>query len=171
VPNPVFFFDPAGIPCHFSLPTYTGPWEGFAMKCKDIMTSNPRVCSDGVPVVDAAKIMKEEDVGVVPVVDEKSRKKLIGIITDRDICLHVAAEDKLPSAVLIRDCMSSNPVTCTPEEDLQKAMDLMEEHQVRRIPIVERDGTLVGIISLADVATSSASSGDKAEVIQEVSKN
>jgi CBS domain-containing protein len=114
--------------------------------------------------------MKEENVGIVPVVEDTTSRKLVGVVTDRDLCLQVIVEDWQPSRVKVEECMTRNPVTCTPDDDLEDAMELMEEHQVRRIPIVEKGGKLVGIIAMADVAASATSSGDKAEVLEEVSK-
>jgi len=134
------------------------------------MSKNPKVCTPSASTVEAARIMKDEDVGIVPVVEDAASRKLVGVVTDRDLCLQVIAEDRQPSKVKVEVCMTQNPVTCSPDDDLEDLMDLMEEHQVRRIPIVEKGGKLVGIVSTADVATSSTSSGDKAEVLEEISR-
>ena len=140
------------------------------MKCSEVMSKNPKVCTPSASTVEAARIMKDEDVGIVPVVEDAASRKLVGVVTDRDLCLQVIAEDRQPSKVKVEVCMTQNPVTCSPDDDLEDLMDLMEEHQVRRIPIVEKGGKLVGIVSTADVATSSTSSGDKAEVLEEISR-
>ena len=101
----------------------------------------------------AAQIMKDDDVGSVPVVDDASAKKLVGILTDRDIVIQVVADGKNCADVKVEEIMTKNPVTCKPEEDVQNAMDRMAQHQVRRIPVVDGRGRIVGIIAQADLAT------------------
>lgn len=122
-------------------------------KCSEIMTSDPVCCSTSDNVQRAAQLMKSEDVGPIPVVEDERTKKLIGIVTDRDLVLKVLAEGRDPVNTLVNDVMSSELVTCHPEDDLQEAMQLMSETQVRRIPVIDEIGILVGIIAQADIAT------------------
>ena len=114
----------------------------------DVMTRNPRTVTPETPVREAAQLMRSEDTGVLPVVDPNSRRP-IGVITDRDLALRVVAEGNLNARVL--DAMTPNAQTARENDPLDKVMDLMAREQVRRIPIVDERGDLVGIISQADV--------------------
>jgi CBS domain-containing protein len=121
--------------------------------CNDLMTMDPTFCLVSDSVTRAAQIMRDEDVGSVPVVEDAAGKKLMGILTDRDIVIQVIAGEKNCGEVRVEEIMTRNPVTCTPEEDVQNAMDRMSQHQVRRIPVVDGRGRIVGIIAQADLAT------------------
>ena len=137
-----------------------------AQKVRDAMTSNPMTIEPGRPVADAARIMKDADTGIVPVVDGD---RLVGTITDRDIAIRVVAEGKDPQATKVDEVASREIVTVDPEQNLDEALRLMAQHQVRRLPVVEEDGRPVGILSQADVARA----GDDAEtgrVVQEISE-
>ncbi|HYO80170.1 MAG TPA: CBS domain-containing protein, partial [Bryobacteraceae bacterium] len=138
--------------------------------CNDVMTPDPTCCAAGDAATRAAEIMKLEDVGAVPVVDEQTSKKLVGIITDRDLVLNVLAEGKDANSCRIEDLMSRNPVTCRPDEDVQNAMDRMAQHQVRRIPVVDGKGRVVGIISQADIATRIDLPERTANVLEDISQ-
>ena len=122
------------------------------MKVQEIMTKDPDCCLPKDSVQKAAKIMKIIDAGVVPVVASGLNQKVIGIVTDRDLCLGVIAEGRDPATAMVEECMTGKVIICRPNDELQHAVRLMEENQIRRIPVVEDDGTLVGIISLADIA-------------------
>jgi CBS domain-containing protein len=119
------------------------------MKARDIMTQNPRVVTPETPVQEAARLMKTEDAGALPVVESEGSRRLVGMITDRDIAIRVVA-DGMTSAQ-VRDAMSSNPKACRPDDNVKDVMDVMSEAQVRRIPIVDDGGVVVGIVSQADV--------------------
>jgi len=138
------------------------------MKCKDIMTSNPSYCSPEDISVKAAQIMRDEDVGIVPICEEG--KKLVGVVTDRDICLMVVAEERHPREVKVEECMSEDLITCMPEDDVQKAADLMKEYQVRRIPVVDDQGRILGMIAQADIALKVGKPEEVTETVQEISK-
>lgn len=115
---------------------------------RDLMTQNPRAVRPDDTVVDAARMMRDEDVGSLPVVDSD---RLIGMVTDRDVALRVVAEGRDPSEVSVQEIASRNPVTAEATSDLNDALQLMARHQVRRLPVTE-EGRLVGIIAQADVA-------------------
>jgi len=115
---------------------------------RDLMTQNPRAVRPDDTVVDAARMMRDEDVGSLPVVDSD---RLIGMVTDRDVALRVVAEGRDPSEVSVQEIASRNPVTAEAASDLNDALQLMARHQVRRLPVTE-EGRLVGIIAQADVA-------------------
>src|SRR5207302_8122084 len=125
---------------------------GTVMKCKDIMTKDPVCCLPGDTVDQAAQLMKDEDVGPVPVVADQQTKRLLGIVTDRDLAVKVVAEARQISAVPVEEVMTLNPVTCHADDDLQDAIDAMEKHQVRRIPVVVDNHQIVGITAEADIA-------------------
>jgi CBS domain-containing protein len=138
--------------------------------CADVMTRDPACCELGDTAANAAKIMKAHDVGSVPVCLNLDTRKLIGIVTDRDIALYVVAKGSDARTTQVASVMTRNPMTCRPEDDLQKALDAMENYQVRRIPVVNGDGELVGIIAQADVATRTQAAEKKAEMVEQISK-
>ena len=119
---------------------------------REVMTSNPRTVEADKPVADAAKLMRDEDVGLAPVVEGD---RLVGTLTDRDIAIRVVAEGKDPASTTVREVASTEVVTVKPEQDLDEALRLMAEHQVRRVPVVEEDGRLIGVVAQADVARQS----------------
>jgi CBS domain-containing protein len=133
---------------------------------RDLMTSNPTTIEPDKTVVDAAKLMRDEDAGSIPVVEGQ---RLIATITDRDIALRVVAEGKDASSTTVRAVASTRLVTVDPDQDLDEALRLMAKNQVRRLPVVEEDGKLVGIVAQADVArhTSDERTG---EVVEQISK-
>jgi CBS domain-containing protein len=141
------------------------------MKCKEIMTENPACCLPGDTVDQAAQLMKDEEVGPVPVVADQQTKRLLGIVTDRDLAVKVVADARQIAAVKVEEVMTRNPVTCHADDDLQTAIDAMEKHQVRRIPIVDDNNQIIGIIAQADIATRVGEPELTAEVVEEISKS
>lgn len=137
-----------------------------AKTVRDVMTSNPCTIDADKDVAYAAKMMKDEDVGVAPIVEGD---QLVGVLTDRDIAINVVAVGKDPKATKVRDVASKNLVTVDPQQDLDEALRLMAKNQVRRLPVVEEDGKVVGILAQRDVALA----GDDAktgEVVEKISK-
>lgn len=120
-----------------------------AKTVREVMTSNPRTVEANQPVVEAARIMKNEDVGIVPVVEGT---QLTGTVTDRDIALRVIADGRDPQSTTVRDIASTKLITIDPDQELDEALRLMGQHQVRRLPVVQEDGRLVGMLAQADVA-------------------
>jgi CBS domain-containing protein len=116
---------------------------------RDVMTSNPCTIDAEKSVAYAAKMMQEEDVGLAPIVEGD---RLIGMLTDRDIATRVAAEGRDPDQVKVRDVASKQLITIAPGQDLDEALRRMAQHQVRRLPVVEEDGRLVGVVAQADIA-------------------
>lgn len=121
------------------------------MRANEIMTSDPVVCTMSCTANVVAGVMKELDVGIVPVVDNLGTRKLIGVVTDRDLTLKVVAEGRSPAHVTMQDCMTSNPVVCHPDDEIEKVLALMSEHQVRRIPVVDRQERITGVIAMSDI--------------------
>lgn len=138
--------------------------------CAEVMTRNPVSCLPSDTAFQAATLMKGQNVGPIPVVESRETNRLVGIVTDRDLTLKVIAEGRDPKNTRIEGLMTRHPVTCMPGESLQKAFAAMEDHQVRRIPVVDDDSRLVGIISQADVATRIGAPRKTAEVVEKVSR-
>src|SRR5262245_13394061 len=122
---------------------------------RDLMTSNPRTIESNQSVMDAARIMRDEDVGMVPITEGE---RLIGPITDRDIAIRIVAEGSDPSTAKAIDVASRELVTIDPQQDLDEALRLMTKHQVRRLPAIEDDGRLVGVVAQADIAQHASAS-------------
>jgi CBS domain-containing protein len=120
-----------------------------AKSISEIMTSNPLAIDADKSVGSAAKMMRDEDVGLAPIVEGD---QLVGMLTDRDIAIRVVAEGKDPATTAVRDVMSTNVMTIDPQQDLDEALHLMAQHQLRRLAVVEEDGRLIGVIAQADIA-------------------
>jgi len=140
------------------------------MKCSEVMTVNPSCCLVTDTVHRAAQLMKSEDVGPIPILDDEESRLLAGVLTDRDIVLKVVVTDRDPNNTLVSEIMTTDVVTCRVNDDTHQAVRLMEEHQVRRIPIVNDNGQLAGIVSQADIATRMKEPGKTAEVVKEISQ-
>ena len=132
---------------------------------KEIMTRDVRACEPNATVADAAKVMAQEDVGPVPIVEDG---RLVGIVTDRDIVVRVVAEGRDPNATTVKEIASTDLVTVSPGDDLDEALKLLAERQVRRLPVVEGD-RLVGIVAQADVARLGKDK-QTGEVVEEISR-
>jgi CBS domain-containing protein len=120
------------------------------MKTKDIMTKDPATVTPNTTVREAARLMQREDTGILPVVEDTSRK-LIGVITDRDLAIRIVAEARDANTPVSQAMSKGHLITLQPEADVEDAMEKMAEEQVRRIPIVDDRGTLLGIVSQADI--------------------
>ena len=134
------------------------------------MTKNPLCCLPEDLVTKAAKLMKSEHIGSIPVIENEQTKKLVGIVTDRDLTLRIVAEGLDAKSTKVETVMTRKMVTCHAEDDLQKALDAMAEHQLRRIPVVDGDNKIVGIIAQADVATRVDQPQKTAEMVKEISQ-
>ena len=115
----------------------------------DVMTTRPRAVTPETPVSQVAELMKAEDVGAIPVVQDD---QLVGMVTDRDIVVRAVAEGKDPRGMPAAAVSSRDLVTVDPDQDLSDALQLMAQHQVRRLPVVDEDNHLLGVVSQADVA-------------------
>ena len=138
------------------------------LSIRELMTTNPTTVDTSARVVEAARIMRQEDVGPVPVVENGDR--LAGIVTDRDIVLRVVAEGGDPQSTTVGEIMSRDLVTVDPDQPLDEALRLMARHQVRRLPVCEEDGRLVGIVAQADVATELGDDRRTGQVVEEISR-
>jgi CBS domain-containing protein len=138
-------------------------------KCNEVMTKNPVCCLPNDMVAKVAKSMKRKNVGSIPVIENEKTRKLVGIVTDRDLALKVVAKELDPKSTKVEAVMTRKVVTCSTEDDLQKALDAMSEHQLRRIPIVDKDNKILGIIAQADVATRVDRPKKTAAMVKEIS--
>jgi CBS domain-containing protein len=137
--------------------------------CAEVMTSHPVCCLPDETTDKAAQFMKSENVGAIPVVQDRQSNKLIGIVTDRDLALRVVAEKRNAEATKVRDVMTQNPVTCRANEDIRMALNAMAQHKVRRIPVVDGSGSIIGIIAQADLTTRTDEPTKTIEVVKEIS--
>jgi CBS domain-containing protein len=139
-------------------------------KCSEVMTKNPVCCLPNDLVTKAAELMKSEHVGSIPVIENEQTKKLVGIVTDRDLALKIVADGLDAKSTKVETVMTRKVVTCHAEDDLQKAVDAMSENQLRRIPIVDDDNKILGIIAQADVATRVDHPKKTAAMVKEISQ-
>ena len=139
--------------------------------CNEVMTKNPVCCLPNDMVAKVAKLMKRENVGSIPVIENEKTRKLVGIVTDRDLTLKIVAKELDAKSTKVDDVMTRKLVTCRAEDDLQKALDAMSEHQLRRIPVVDKDNKILGIIAQADVATRVDRPKKTAAMVKEISRS
>jgi CBS domain-containing protein len=138
------------------------------MQVKDIMTSDPAVCTPESSLIEVAKMMVDYDCGEIPVVENLETRVPIGVITDRDIVTRTIGAGLDPMDLNAADCMSMPVVTVTPETSFEECQRVLEEKQIRRVPVVDKNGACCGIVALADI-TKYASEQDAGKVLQEVS--
>lgn len=146
---------------------HRGGWQRDVFTVRDIMTTNVKVVNPQANLRDIAQIMKDENVGVVPVVDEERR--LLGVITDRDLVVRALTQSRSPLEVRARDVMSTDIEAVTPDEEVRDVLDLMADRQVRRIPVVDRDDHLLGLVSISDIATRADFDEDLQHAFQRIS--
>lgn len=140
------------------------------MEVKSIMTRNPVSVTPDATIQEAAQIMKREDVGIVPVVENNEERRLIGVVTDRDIAVRCIAEGK-GADCRVGDAMSSGRIaTCKVDEHVNRVMDAMRAEKVRRIPVVDERGSLVGIVSQADLARNARDGTRVERTIEDISQ-
>jgi len=121
-------------------------------KCRDIMTKDPFCSLETDTAAQAARLMKRHDVGILPVVENRTDKKVLGVVTDRDLALKVVAKGLDPSEVAVKAVMSKPVVQCSPDDSYETALELMEEYRVKRIIVADNTGRVVGVIAESDVA-------------------
>ena len=144
-----------------------GRWQRETLTAREIMTTDVKAVTPESSLVDVARIMKEEDTGIVPVVD--AERKLKGVITDRDVVIRTLAEGKNPLEVRACDVMTDDVDGVTPDEPVRDVIELMGSKQVRRVPVVDRDDRLLGIISIGDIANRADYDEDLQEALEEIS--
>ena len=137
------------------------------LRCRDIMTKGVVTCRTDAPITGVASIMRDHDIGAVPVVDETG--KLVGIVTDRDIVVSGLTSDKSEAELRAEDCMSTDLYTANQNDRVVEMIREMGDHQIRRIPVVDGRDRLVGIISMADVAIQTNKDEELGDALEEIS--
>jgi CBS domain-containing protein len=135
---------------------------------KDVMTPSPACCTADTPLEQVAKMMVQNDCGEIPIIDHSDQ--LVGVVTDRDIVCRVVAEGKTPIGFPAENCMSQPVVSVRSDESLDSVLSTMEKNRIRRVPVVDDQDRLVGIIAQADVAWA-GKPPDVAELVREVSRS
>lgn len=128
------------------------------MNIKDVMTLNPTCCLPGATLQEVAEVMRDEDIGEVPILEQHGAKKLVGVVTDRDIVVRAVATGRDVSTVKASDCMTAPAVTCSESDTLEDCAQAMASHRIRRMPIVDESGELCGIVAQADLQATNARS-------------
>ena len=140
------------------------------MRIRHVMTKDPKWCVSSDTAQQAATIMRDENAGIVPVVEDAQDRRLAGIVTDRDLCMTVVAAGRDPRSVTVAECMTPKVVSCSPDDAVEKVTELMRENQIRRVPVVNEGGALQGIVALADIVErSNVKSTQTHETLKEVS--
>jgi CBS domain-containing protein len=138
------------------------------MQVKEIMTADPACCTPETGLQEVAQMMIDHDCGEVPVVGNKQSKKPVGVITDRDIVCRAIAKGLNPLELKVADCMTQPSITVPLDMSLEECCTILEENQIRRVPVVDAGGSCCGIVALADIALNAKKSA-AAEVLKEVS--
>ena len=138
------------------------------MTVQSVMTTNPACCTPSTPLREVAKLMLDNDCGQIPVIDDVSSHRPVGVITDRDITVRMVAQGQNPLDSVAGECMSSPCITVTSDTSLRECCEVMEANKIRRVPVVDSHGRICGIVSLADVARC-ADDTETVEVVKEVS--
>ena len=147
--------------------TQAGPQRSH-LRCRDIMTRNIASVRRDTPVSEVARLMRDQDVGAIPVLDENG--KLAGIVTDRDLVVRGLTSDKPEAELRAEDCMSDDVYTANQNDRVVEVINEMGDHQIRRIPVVDSRDRLVGIISTADIALQTSKDRELADAIEDISQ-
>lgn len=137
--------------------------------CGEIMTPDPECCDPKTEVKEVAQLMKRKNIGPVPVINNFDERLLVGIVTDRDLTINVVAQG-CHCDMPVSEAMTKNPAVCRPTDKIEMAVEMMEKLQVRRIPVVNEVGKLVGIIAQGDIALRLPQKDVIAEVVEQISK-
>lgn len=130
------------------------------MRVSQIMTPDPACCTPDSTAREAAQLMKEHDCGSIPVVDKLDTRQLVGTVTDRDLAVRGLAVGKGPETP-VRELMTYEPISAGPEDEVEIVREVMVAQQVRRVPVVDANGTLVGIVAQADLALEEGAASDQ----------
>lgn len=137
------------------------------MNVRELMTTNVATAEPDTTLEEVATMMKDENVGSIPVVDDE---ELLGIITDRDIVVRCIAEGKDPSEVEVEEILSEDLETISPDDDVRHAAEIMQRKQIRRLPVCDEDGKLVGMLSIGDIAVKQSDDDVSGETLEQVSQ-
>lgn len=140
------------------------------MKVKEIMTKNPACATPTTSLQETAKMMVDNDCGCIPVIEDNDNKKPVGMITDRDITIRTVAGGKNPLEMTVNDVMSKDVITVNADSTVEDCCDLMEKNQVRRVAVVDDNGSCCGIVAQADIAIKAADTKTD-QVVEKISKS
>ena len=140
-------------------------------KCNEVMTKKIICCLPDDKVTKAAQMMKRGNIGSIPVIETEKSRRLVGIVTDRDLAMKIVAKGGEPKSTKVKAVMTRKVVTCRADDDVQKALDAMSKHQLRRILIVDKDNVILGIIAQADVATRVNQPEKTASMVKKISQS
>jgi CBS domain-containing protein len=140
------------------------------MRAKEIMTTDPVCVTPDTVLEDAARLMQEQNVGMLPVVDSDSSSKLVGVVTDRDIAIRHVGAGHASDSCQVREAMTEHVTTCRPDDDVKDLMSVMGREQVRRIPIVDERGKLLGVVSQADIVLHGNDARQAEKTIEQISQ-
>lgn len=141
------------------------------MQARELMTADPACCTTDDTLEHAAKLMRENDCGAIPVCESENPGRVVGMVTDRDLAVRGLADGRGPDTD-VRQCMSSDVHSCAPDSSVDEVEETMARHQIRRVPIIDADGKLLGIVAQADLALASngdVSDEDVGEVVETIS--
>ncbi len=130
------------------------------MRVRDIMTPDPAFGTPDSTARDVALLMKDHDCGSIPIVEKRDSKRLVGTVTDRDLAVRGIAAGKGPDTP-VRELMTEGPVSCSPDDEVEIVREVMVSQLVRRVPVVDEDGNLVGIVAQADIAREEGAASDQ----------
>ncbi len=139
-------------------------------KCRDIMTKNPVCCHATDTATHIAGLMKAHDIGIVPVIEKRAGKRLVGVVTDRDLVVKILAEDIDPATAAVDLALTEPAVTCSPDDGYEKAVDLMEQHRIKRVVVVDDSRQVVGVITESDIALRLRDRRKTGEVVECISQ-
>jgi CBS domain-containing protein len=140
------------------------------MKVSQVMTPEPACCLPEDSVEIAARLMRIQDVGMIPVVDDERNSRLLGVITDRDLAMSVVAQGLQPRKTTVKEVMTSHVVTCGESDNVEDVLSSMKSHQLRRIPVIAEDNCIVGVVSQSDIALRLDDPEATGEVLADISK-
>lgn len=140
------------------------------MKAREIMSRNPTCVTPDTPLIDAARLMKDENIGVVPVVESSNSRRLVGVLTDRDIAIRAVAEGRDGATTSVGHVMSTDIHTSAPDDSVNDIMALMGSEQIRRVPIVDERGDVVGIIAQADIVLEANDNKKAEKTVEKISE-
>lgn len=140
------------------------------MKARDIMSRNPACVTPDAPLAEAARLMKTENVGAIPVVESTASHRLVGVITDRDIAIRAVAEGRDGGKTSVEHIMTSDVRSCAPDDSVGDVMEVMGREQIRRIPVVDERGFLVGIVAQADLVLESKDDKTTQKTLEQISQ-
>ncbi len=138
------------------------------MKCKDIMSERIKFCHENSTIKEAVNIMNNFNCGVVPVVDENN--KISGLVTDRDIALYSVLQEENAETTELKDFMTRDIITCDLDDDIDQAIEKMKRYKVRRLPVVNPENEIVGLLSLGDIAVKSGEEHETFEALEYISE-